>query len=72
MPIMVMGFAVRKHILQHYTGRKRAIGAAWRLALPAVMAALVFVGQIVGKWEEGGWVVLISFSVLVLAAQSDC
>ena len=29
---------------------------------------MVFVGQIVGKWQEGGWVVLISFSVLVIVA----
>jgi hypothetical protein len=29
---------------------------------------LVFIGQIVGKWTEGGWVVLITFSVLVLSA----
>src|SRR6185369_16534892 len=27
-----------------------------------------FVGQIAGKWQEGGWVVLISFSLLALAA----
>jgi hypothetical protein len=35
-----------------------------------VLGGLVFVGQIIGKWEEGGWVVLISFSLLVLAAHS--
>ena len=34
----------------------------------AILAGLVFIGQIVGKWTEGGWVVLISFSVLVLTA----
>jgi hypothetical protein len=28
------------------------------------------VGQIVGKWAEGGWVVLITFSVLVLSAHA--
>ena len=28
----------------------------------------MFVGQIVGKWTEGGWVVLITFSILVVAA----
>jgi hypothetical protein len=33
-----------------------------------LLAAFIFVGQIVGKWQEGGWVVLISFSLLVLAA----
>jgi hypothetical protein len=30
----------------------------------------VFVGQIVGKWAEGGWAVLISFTVLALAAHA--
>jgi hypothetical protein len=36
----------------------------------AGLGVLVFVGQIVGKWAEGGWVVLISFSVLILAAHA--
>ena len=67
MPIMVMGLAVRRHIKQHETGRKRSWGLAGA-TLAAVMAALVFVGQIAGKWREGGWVVLISFSLLALAA----
>jgi hypothetical protein len=67
MPIMMMGFAVRKHILTHYTGRKRSWGA-FAAGFAGVLSAIVFVGQIVGKWEEGGWVVLISFSILVVAA----
>lgn len=69
MPIMVMGMAVRRHILQHFTGRARHWGSLGA-GFAAVMAALVFVGQIVGKWEEGGWVVLISFSLLALAAHA--
>ena len=67
MPIMVMGFAIRKHVLTHFTGRKRTLGALGA-GFAGLLAAFIFVGQIVGKWEEGGWVVLISFSVLVLAA----
>ena len=67
MPIMVMGLAVRRHIKQHETGRKRKWGVAGA-TLAAVLAALVFVGQIAGKWREGGWVVLISFSILALTA----
>jgi len=67
MPIMVMGLAVRKHILQHYTGRVRRWGS-FGAGVAAALAALVFVGQIAGKWTEGGWVVLISFSLLALAA----
>jgi hypothetical protein len=69
MPIMVMGLAVRKHILTHYTGRTRAWGSAGALGA-SILAGLVFVGQIVGKWQEGGWAVLISFSILALAAHA--
>jgi hypothetical protein len=69
MPIMVMGFAVRKHILATYAGRKRRWGAALA-GLVGGLAATVFIGQIVGKWAEGGWVVLISFSLLILAANA--
>jgi hypothetical protein len=69
MPIMVMGLAVRKHVLVTYTGRTRAIGSL-AAGFAAVLAAMVFVGQIAGKWTEGGWAVLISFSVLVVAANA--
>jgi len=67
MPIMVMGLAIRKHVLQTYTGKARKWGSL-AAGFAAVMAAVIFVGQIIGKWSEGGWVVLISFSILVLAA----
>ncbi len=67
MPIMVMGLAVRKHILQNYTGRVRRWGS-FGAGVAAALAGLIFVGQIVGKWTEGGWVVLISFSLLAIAA----
>lgn len=67
MPIMVMGLAVRKHVLQTYSGRVRKWGAMGA-GLAAAMAATVFVGQIVGKWEEGGWVRLVTFTVLFTTA----
>jgi hypothetical protein len=68
MPIMVMGFAIRRHILKTYPkGAKRSWGALGA-GFAAILAAIVFVGQIVGKWTEGGWVVLISFSILIIAA----
>ena len=67
MPIMVMGLAIRQHIKQHFTGRARRWGMAGA-TFAAVLSGIVFVGQIAGKWQEGGWVVLISFSVLALAA----
>src|SRR5512141_2977975 len=67
MPIMVMGLAVRQHVRQHFTGRMRSLGTAGA-TLAAALAAIVFVGQLVGKWSEGGWVVLFSFSILALLA----
>lgn len=69
MPILVMGLAVRKHILHTYTGKKRALGASGA-SLASGLAAIVFAGQIAGKWQEGGWLVLISFSLLALAAHA--
>ncbi len=68
MPIMMMGFSIRKHILKTFPkGIKRSLGSLGA-GFAAVLSGIVFVGQIAGKWTEGGWVVLISFSVLVLAA----
>jgi len=67
MPIMVMGLAVRQHLLQNYTGRIRKWGAAGA-GFAAALAATVFVGQIVGKWQEGGWVRLLTFTILFTAA----
>jgi hypothetical protein len=67
MPIMVMGLAVRQHFLQNYTGRMRTFGA-WGAGFAAILAGTVFVGQIVGKWEEGGWIRLISFTILFTSA----
>ncbi len=67
MPIMVMGFSIRKHILQNFTGKARKWGA-FGAGFAGVLSGIVFIGQIAGKWTEGGWVVLISFSLLILAA----
>jgi hypothetical protein len=67
MPIMVMGLAIRKHILVNFSSKARRWGSL-AAAFAAVLSAIVFVGQIAGKWTEGGWAVLISFSVLIVAA----
>ncbi|HVM71933.1 MAG TPA: hypothetical protein VMT91_09250, partial [Anaerolineales bacterium] len=68
MPIMMMGFSIRRHILRNFPkGFKRSLGA-FGAGFAAVLSGLVFIGQIAGKWTEGGWVVLISFSVLALTA----
>jgi hypothetical protein len=67
MPITAMALAIRQHVSYTLQGRARRWGVA-AATFAAVLAASVFVGQIVGKWAEGGWVVLISFSLLTLAA----
>ncbi len=67
MPIMMMGFAVRKHILEHFTGKARIWGARGAM-FAAILAGVVFIGQIVGKWEEGGWIRLLTFSTLFISA----
>ncbi len=69
MPIMAMGLAIRKHILQNSTGGARARGS-FGAGLAAALAGAIFIGQIIDKWEEGGWVVLISLSVLILIAHA--
>ncbi|MEW5872986.1 MAG: hypothetical protein AB1894_27245 [Chloroflexota bacterium] len=67
MPITAMGLAVRRHVLTHYTGRARRWGAP-AATFAAGLAMIVFVGQLIGKWHEGGWIALVGFSVLALAA----
>ncbi len=69
MPIMVMGLAIRQHMKKHFKGRARTWGM-FGSTFAAILAGIVFVGQIVGKWSEGGWVVLISFSTLALLAHA--
>ena len=67
MPIMVMGLAVRRHILENATGRARKWGAV-AAAFASILAFIVFLGQLIGKWHEGGWVALVSFTILGIAA----
>ncbi|MEW6568190.1 MAG: hypothetical protein AB1449_08510 [Chloroflexota bacterium] len=69
LPITAMALAMRRHSLQELKGRARTWGAAGS-TLAAILGALVFVGQIAGKWEEGGWLVLISLSLLILMAHA--
>jgi hypothetical protein len=67
LPITAMGLAVRRHLLTHFTGWVRTWGAR-AAGFSAVLSAFVFLGQIFGKWEEGGWIRLITFSTLFLLA----
>jgi hypothetical protein len=67
LPITAMGLAIRRHVQTHFTGRARTWGAAGA-GFSAGLSAVVFLGQIFGKWEEGGWIRLVSFTTLFLAA----
>ena len=67
MPIMIMGLAVRKNILETFTGQTRTWGALGA-SFAAALAFVVFIGQLVGKWSEGSWAVLVSFTLLAVAA----
>ncbi len=69
LPITIMGLAIRRHALAHFTGRARTLGAIGA-TFAAVLAATVFLGQIFGKWEEGGWIRLITMSTLFLTAHA--
>jgi len=67
MPITAMGLAVRKHALEHFTGRTRFWGSLGATGV-AALAFTIFIGQLVGKWDEGGWLALVSFTLLALIA----
>jgi|GEM_PF-195666 len=67
MPIMVMGIAIARHMQKTEKGAKRFWGVTLSY-FAALLSGAVFVGQIAGKWSEGGWVVLFSFSALILLA----
>jgi hypothetical protein len=62
-----MGFAIRKHVLTHFTGTKRVL-AAFGATVAASLGVVIFVGQVVGKWQEGGWIILIVFALLFIFA----
>ncbi len=67
LPIAVMSLAIREHVKQNMTGRARAAGL-FGTTFSAALATFIFVGQIVTKWEDGGWVVLIVMITLVIMA----
>jgi hypothetical protein len=54
-------------VLREFTGRRR-LWAAGAAGFSAILSGGVFLGQIFGKWGEGGWIRLITLSVFFLAA----
>lgn len=65
LPITIMGLAMRRHVQLNLKGRVRALGLAGT-TFSVVLSSLILIGQIVTKWNEGGWLVLITMGVLVL------
>src|SRR5579859_8155200 len=63
-PISFMGFAVTRH-LQHTKPRHWHFAATFTF-ISGCLAVFIFMSQIVGKFEEGGWIRLITFSSLYI------
>jgi len=63
-PISFMGFAVSRHLRQKKAGGWRA--ASTLTFITACLAVFIFMSQIVGKFEEGGWIRLFTFSSLYI------
>ncbi len=64
-PISFMGFAVHRHMLTRKPQGYR-FGAAFSF-VAGCLSAVIFISQIVGKFEEGGWIRLVTFSSLFIA-----
>ncbi len=65
LPITIMGLAMRRHVQLNLKGRARTWGLVGT-TFSVFLSSLILVGQIVTKWHEGGWVVLITMGMLVL------
>lgn len=65
LPITIMGLAMRRHVQLNLKGRVRTLGLAGT-TFSVVLSSLILIGQIITKWNEGGWLVLITMGVLVL------
>ncbi len=65
LPIAAMALAMREHIKLTAVGKARTWGLIGTTTATA-LSVFIFIGQITSKWEEGGWVVLISLAVLII------
>src|SRR5258708_754126 len=63
-PISFIGFAASRHL--HLTKPRHWQIAATGTFIAGCLAVFIFMSQIVGKFEEGGWIRLISFSSLYI------
>ncbi|MCX7756285.1 MAG: hypothetical protein N2117_13730 [Anaerolineales bacterium] len=65
LPITIMGLAMRRHVQLNLTGRARTFGL-FGTTFSIFLSSFILVGQIVTKWNEGGWVVLLTMAFLIL------
>lgn len=64
LPIGIMGLAIRQHILHTLEpGRLRRWGAIASMTA-AIIAGIVFLSQLFARWEEGGWIRILTFATL--------
>ncbi len=68
LPIAIMGLAVRRHIMVTARSARTRRWGAMLAGGAAVISGFVFINQIFARWEEGGWVRLISFTILFSGA----
>jgi amino acid transporter len=63
-PIAFMGFSVQRHLnLTKPKGYKVGSVACF---LVACLSVIIFLSQLIGKFNEGGWVIIPAFSVLMI------
>lgn len=64
LPIAFMGLAVRRHLLQTAESAVVRRWGSFAAGVAAAISGFVFINQIFARWEEGGWVRLITFTCL--------
>jgi hypothetical protein len=64
LPITIMGLAMREHVKKKLMGRSRTLGLIGT-TFSSVLSGVIFIGQITSKWNEGGWVVLVTIGILI-------
>ncbi|MEP6986319.1 MAG: amino acid permease, partial [Chloroflexota bacterium] len=63
-PIAFMGFSVQRHL--NATKPKGYKVGAIGCFLIACLSVIIFVSQLIGKFSEGGWVIIPAFTILMI------
>lgn len=67
LPLTIMALAMREHVKRNLQGRAKTWGMA-ATTFAVGLGIVIFIGQIVGKWEEGGALALVAIIVLIIMA----